>query len=230
MPIIDQPNNAKAVEMLQQKLLRDPQAFAVVVVGPSGVGKTTVCREVLKVESDVFRCATTTTRPPRPEEIEGVERHFVSHEAFLALQKQDVFIEQAEVHGHLYGATLDAVYAAMQNGRVMLMDVDVQGMVTWKKALKERCVTVFVLPPSLDKLKERLVSRQTENESHLQLRMENATEELRQADLCDYIIINDQVPEAVAHLRAIIQAERFRSFRMEKHLYQLGLKQSETNG
>jgi guanylate kinase len=219
----DQNDNVLAVKALQQQLAQDPGAFAVVVAGPSGVGKTTLCRRVLDVEKDVRRCVTTTTRPPRAEEKEGVERHFVSHSEFLKMIKQGAFIEHAEVHGQLYGASLEAVYAAMKDGRVMLMDVDVQGVVTWQKALGDRCVTIFVLPPSVEKLEERLASRQTETGSEFQLRMKNAIKELRQASLCDYIIINAHLLDTVEHLRGIIQAERHRASRMQMHLSDLGL-------
>lgn len=222
MRLVEKIDNTHAVEALQKRLLENPRAFAVVVAGPSGVGKTTVCRDVLKAESDVYRCVTTTTRRPRSEEKEGVERHFVSHEAFLAMLEKGAFIEYAEVHGHLYGATLDAVDVAMQDGHVMLMDVDVQGVATWQKALGERCVTVFILPPTLEKLEERLASRQTETASNFQLRMKNAIEELRQASLCDYIIVNDNLSDAVISLQTIIRAERHRTPRMQAHLDQLG--------
>lgn len=221
--VADQTDNARAIDALQQRLLQDPTAFAVVVAGPSGVGKTTLCRHVLDAEKDVQRCVTTTTRSPRADEKEGVERHFVSVAVFRAMLEDGAFIEHAEVHGHLYGATLDAVYAAMSGGHVMLMDVDVQGVATWQKALGERCITVFILPPSLEKLSERLLLRQSETDSNFQLRMKNAAEELRRAALCDYIIVNDQVPDAVAQLRSIIQAERQRATRMQKYLAQLCL-------
>ena len=225
--IVDQKDNTQAVTALRERLLQDPGAFAVVVVGPSGVGKTTLCREVLKVECDVHRCVTTTTRVPRKNEKEGVERHFVSHNDFEKMLEDGVFIEHAEVHGHLYGATLDAVYAAMKDGRVMLMDVDVQGVVTWQKALQDRCVTVFILPPTLEKLAERLHTRQTESDSDFQLRMTNAIDELRKAALCDYIVVNDQLSSAVAQLRSIIQAERHKASRMQMYLNHLGIDKKE---
>lgn len=225
---VDQMDNTRTIKALQKRLLQDSGAFAIVVAGPSGVGKTTLCREVLKVECDVHRCVTTTTREPRNNEKEGVERHFVSHNDFKKKLGEGAFIEHAEVHGHWYGATLDAVYAAMKDGRVMLMDVDVQGVVTWQKALGERCVTVFILPPTLEKLAERLRTRQTETDSEFQLRMKNAIEELRQASLCDYIVVNDQLSSAVAQLRSIIQAERHKASRMQMYLTHLGISKEET--
>ncbi|MBT3603613.1 MAG: guanylate kinase [Candidatus Latescibacteria bacterium] len=216
-------DNVPALKALLEKLSQDPSAFAVIVAGPSGVGKTTLCRELLKTESDAQRCVTTTTRPARMGEVDGVERHFVSLETFENMLRNGALIEHAEVHGHFYGASLDAVYAAMKDGRMMLMDVDVQGVSSWQKSLGDRCVTVFVLPPSLQILEERLASRQTETESTFQLRMKNAIEELHQAPLCDYIIVNDQLCDSVADLKAIIQTERRRASRMQAYLSHLGL-------
>lgn len=202
------------VERIRQKLSDNPTAFAVVVAGPSGVGKTSMCQEVLCADSSVRRCVTTTTRPPRGDEIQDVARHFVTVAQFEAMQKRGDFIESAEVHGHLYGATFDAVAKAMSGGQVMLMDVDVQGVAAWKKVLGNRCVTVFVVPPSLDVLEKRLNARQTESASAFRLRMENAVSELIQAKNSDYVIVNDKLEQAIADLLAIIRAERRRTRRM----------------
>lgn len=223
MAIVDRHNSNQAITDLQKKLGVDPKAFAVVVAGPSGVGKTTICRRILVQNPDIKRCVTTTTRKPRQEETEGVERHFVSAKAFQDMLAKGQFVEHAEVHGHLYGATLDAVYAAMKGGHVMLMDVDVQGVVAWKETLKDRCVTVFVLPPSLETLEKRLADRESETESHFELRMNNAIEELRQAQICDYIIVNDDLEDAVLHLQSIIDGERHKSVRMQDPLEKLGI-------
>ncbi len=198
----------------RQKLTRDPTAFAVVVAGPSGVGKTSICQGVLRADSGVQRCVTTTTRPPRAGEVDGVSRHFVTPAQFEAMQKRGEFIESAEVHGHLYGATCDAVARALCGGRVMLMDVDVQGVAIWQEVLKDRCVTVFVLPPSLDVLAERLAARGTERARAFNIRMENAALELSRAKNSDYMVVNDQLEHAIADLQAIIRAERRRTRRM----------------
>lgn len=225
MEISTSKDNTPALNALLEKLSKDLDAFAVVVAGPSGVGKTTLCREVLDTESDVRRCVTTTTRPVREGEVDGVARHFVSLDKFENMLKNGAFIEHAKVHEHFYGASLDAVYAAMKDGRVMLMDVDVQGISAWQQALGDRCVTVFILPPSLQILEERLASRQTETESTFQLRMKNAIKELHQAPLCDYIIVNDRLSDSVADLKAIIQTERHRASRMQMYLSHLGIAQ-----
>lgn len=202
------------VERIRQNLSDNPAAFAVIVAGPSGVGKTSMCQEVLRADPGVRRCVTTTTRPPRDDEIEGVARHFVTVAQFEAMQKRGDFVESAKVHGHLYGATFDAVAKALNGGQVILMDVDVQGVAAWKKVLGDRCVTVFVVPPSLDVLAERLNARQSESTSAFRLRMENAVSELVQAKNSDYVVVNDKLEQAIADLLAIIHAERQRTRRM----------------
>ena len=202
------------VGQIRQKLSDSPDAFAVIIAGPSGVGKTSMCQGVLRADSSVRRCVTTTTRPPRDDEVEGLARHFVTVAQFEAMQKRGDFVESAEVHGHLYGATFDAVAKAMTGGQVMLMDVDVQGVAAWKKVLGDRCVTVFVVPPSLDVLAERLNARQSESASAFRLRMENAASELVQAKNSDYVVVNGKLEKAIADLLAIIHAERRRTRRM----------------
>ena len=202
------------VGLIRQKLSDNPAAFAVAVAGPSGVGKTSMCQGVLRADSSVQRCVTTTTRPPREDEIQGIARHFVTVAQFEAMQKRGDFIESAEVHGHLYGATFDAVAKALCSGQVMLMDVDVQGVTAWKKVLGDRCVTVFVVPPSLDMLAKRLNARQSESASAFRLRMENAVSELVQAKNSDYVVVNDKLEQAIADVLAIIRAERRRTRRM----------------
>ncbi|MCE2432273.1 MAG: guanylate kinase [Candidatus Latescibacteria bacterium] len=199
---------------IRQKLSDSPSAFAVIVAGPSGVGKTSMCQGVLRVNSGVQRCVTTTTRPPRDDEVEGLARHFVTVAQFEAMQKRGDFVESAEVHGHFYGATFDAVAKAMSGGQVMLMDVDVQGVAAWNEVLGDRCVTVFVMPPSLDVLAERLNARQSESASAFRLRMENAVSELVQAKNSDYVVVNNKLEKAIADLLAIIRAERQRTRRM----------------
>lgn len=202
------------IERMRQKLSDNPAAFAVVVAGPSGVGKTSMCQGVLHADSGIRRCVTTTTRPPRDDEVEGVARHFVTVAQFEAMQKRGDFVEAAEVHGHLYGATFNAVAKSLCSGQVMLMDVDVQGVAAWKKVLGDRCVTVFVVPPSLDVLAERLNARLSESASAFRLRMKNAVSELVRAKHSDYVVVNDKLEHAIADLLSIIRAERQRTRRM----------------
>ena len=215
---------SESTRALRQKMADDPGAFVLAVAGPSGVGKTSVCEAVLNAESQVNRCITTTTRSPRSDEVPGVARHFVSGEEFQTMHKRGDFVESAKVHGHFYGATFDAVAKALSGGQVMLMDVDVQGVATWQKVLADYCVTVFIIPPSLDVLAQRLKARQSEGESTFNLRMDNAISELSQAHLADYIVVNDVLENSIADLHAIIRAERRRAVHMQERLQGLGLE------
>lgn len=206
--------NARTTHVLREKMVCDPGAFAVVVAGPSGVGKTTICQRVLNADPNVRRCVTTTTRSPRQGEIDGVDRHFVSELVFRNMLEQGEFLEYAQVHGHWYGASIEAVLEALSGGHVLLMDVDVQGVRTWVDVLDDRCVTVFVLPPSLEALSLRLSQRQSESRDIFQLRMDNAIEEMRQAASYDYLIVNEELRCAADDLNAIIRAERNRARRL----------------
>jgi guanylate kinase len=222
-------NVSDAGRALRQKSVDNPDAFAVVLAGPSGVGKTSMCEAVLGAEADVRKCVTTTTRPKRMDEVDGVSRHFVSVDKFKTMLKRGEFVENAGVHGYLYGATFDAVSEALSGGRVMLMDVDVQGVATWQRVLEDRCVTVFVVPPSLEVLAERLAARESEAESTFNLRMENAIAELRQSNTGDFIIVNDKLENAVSDLRAIVRAERRRTSRMVLSVLDLGSTDSHSS-
>lgn len=173
-----------------------------------------MCQGVLRADPKVQRCVTTTTRPQRAGEVDGVSRHFVTVTEFEAMKARGDFVECAEVYGHHYGATFDAVARALNGGQVMLMDVDVQGVANWRAVLKDRCVTVFVLPPSVDVLAERLAVRQTEGAVAYGRRMENARFELSQAKNSDYLVVNDVLENAIADLQAIIRAEKRRTQRV----------------
>ncbi len=157
---------------------------------------------------------TTTTRPMRPGEVDGEDYHFVSEEVFQEKLDRGAFVEWAEVYDYRYGATADAASQALSGGGAMLLDVDVQGAETWKQVLEDQCVTVFVLPPSIELLRGRLEGRRTEEARALRRRMENARRELARADRYDYLIVNDDLATAISELRAIIRAERQRSWRM----------------
>jgi guanylate kinase len=157
----------------------------------------------------------------RPGEVDGEDYHFVSDEGFQQRLVRGEFVEWAEVYDYRYGATVDAATRALSGGGAMLVDVDVQGAETWKRVLEDQCVTVFVLPPSIEVLRGRLEGRRTEEDRALRRRMENARKELERADRYDYTIVNDDLATAICDLRAIVRAERQRSWRMASILGQV---------
>ena len=199
----------------------DTRSFVLFVAGPSGVGKTSICQRIIDNDRLVQACVTTTTRPKRSAEVDGVDYQFVSEDAFNRIVEAGEFIEWAEVHGYLYGATSEAVAKALSGGQVMLLDVDVQGIKTWKAALEDRCVTAFVVPPTIDMLKKQLEERKTEDKASFKTRMEDAQKELSEADGFDYLIVNDDLQQAISDLEAIISAERCRPRRMRNALSRL---------
>jgi guanylate kinase len=210
------------IETLRRRLDRDPTSFAVVLSGPAGAGKTSISRGLLARDDALRRCVTTTTRAKRHDETEGVDYHFVSEEAFRSRLKQGYFLEWAEVYGFLYGTTFEAISRALGNGGVLLLVVDVQGTAAWKRLLKERCVSVFVLPPSVNVLEKRLGGRQTEEVAALKRRLKNARMELARAIEFDYLIVNTDLDQAITEVQELIRVERRRPWRTPDLLVEFG--------
>ena len=181
-----------------------------VLSAPSGGGKSTILKKVMADLPGLVFSVSHTTRPPRSGEKDGQDYHFVSREDFLTIQQRDPsgFLEWAEVHGHLYGTSREEVAQHLQAGRDVVLDIDVQGAMQVVKAVDS--VTVFITPPSLVELEQRLRGRGTESEDNIALRLDNAKKELLQRDKYKYLVVNDQLSDAVESLRAVIIAERCR--------------------
>jgi guanylate kinase len=190
-----------------------------VLSAPSGAGKTTLARTLLAAEPSARLSVSTTTRPPRPQETEGKDYHFVDSASFQQMVAAGAFAEWAEVHGFHYGTSRAAVQRALaEHGALTLFDIDVQG----GKALKEQypdAVTVFILPPGPEVLAERLRSRQTESREAIERRLAAArTEIARGLAEYDYLVVNRKVEESCAELQAIVRAERGRIARFPREL------------
>jgi guanylate kinase len=177
------------------------------LAAPSGGGKTTLCRMLLEKYPDLCLSISFTTRAPRGAERNGVEYNFVSEANFQELIGKSSFIEWAKVHGNFYGTSRDFLEQQSLGGKVVLLDVDVQGVESLKKAFGERCLSVFVLPPSMSELEKRLRSRQTESEEKLQERMRNAQEEIAHAPKFDHRIVNEDLQASFRELCAIVERE-----------------------
>lgn len=185
----------------------------VVVSGPSAVGKDTILNELLSaplsLRRPVRRCVTTTTRPPRAEEREGVDYHFVSVSQFHEIAQRDGFLEYANVFGNWYGTPIDWVAAQRKSGTDVILKIDVQGA----QAIRERvpdALLVFLRPPSLEELERRLRARATETEEQIARRLLDARNELAQLPHYDYVVVNDQIEDAITDMRAILRAEHCR--------------------
>ncbi len=189
--------------------LRKSKGLLFVISGPSGVGKGTLLQHLIKELPDLNFSISVTTRPPRPGEVHGVHYFFVSKEEFYRMRDEGKLLEWAEVHGNLYGTPKEFVMSKLADGHDVIMDIDVQG---GKKVLTQMpdSVSVFIIPPSLEELRKRLIHRGTEDESTIELRLRNAIWELGHAENYRYIVMNDKLTDAIEKLKAIIQAERLR--------------------
>jgi len=181
--------------------------FLLVVTGPSGAGKGTLVEHVLSQRPDCVFSVSATTRPRRSTEVEGRDYLFLSPDEFLQREAQGYFLETAEVHGHLYGTPVEPVDARMREGKVVVLDVDVQGGASVRR-VRPDAVTVFVYPPSLDALRARLESRGTDAPDVIEERLRNAPGELAQMSHYRYVIMNDDLQRAVTALLAIHDSER----------------------
>ncbi len=198
--------------------MKGPFAFRrrgmiLVVSAPSGAGKTTLTRRLLKTFPDLSLSVSYTTRPARAHEVQGQDYCFVSEEEFLRLQSSGAFAEWARVHGFLYGTPRAPLEAALATGRDIVLDIDVQGARQIRKIYPE-AVLVFVLPPSWEELERRLRLRRTETEEAIEGRLLRAREEARELPHYDYWLINDELDRAVKVLESIVRAEKARVSRI----------------
>jgi guanylate kinase len=189
--------------------LSERTPLVIVVSAPSGAGKTSVVDRVLAEMPDVLFSVSHTTRPPRGRERDGVQYHFVTREAFVALREAGGLLEWAEVHGNLYGTGMAEVEKARELGRDLLLDLDVQGATEVRRRIPD-AVTVFVLPPSFEALERRLRGRGEDDEETIRRRLAAAGREIDAFARYDYAIVNDDLGRCVAEFRSIVTAERCR--------------------
>ncbi len=193
-----------------------PCGLLVIVSSPSGGGKGTLIRRALKTVPDLGYSVSFTTRPPRKGEIDGRDYHFISGEEFEAMIGAAEFLEWAHVHGQRYGTGRAEVRRELAEGRDIILEIDVQGAQSVRALVPEAVVSVFILPPSFEVLRERLIARGSERPGELALRLHNARGEVEHYREFDYVIINDDATRASAQLASIIYAERARRERQEQ--------------
>jgi len=180
--------------------------FPIILSAPSGGGKTTIAHELLRRRSDVGYSVSCTTRKPRAGEKDGIDYYFLSRDEFLRRRAAGDFAESAEVHGNLYGTLRSEIDRVLGTGRHVVMDIDVQGARQMRQAFGSS-VTVFVLPPSGEVLLERLRARKTESPEQLVARLHSALRELRAIEEYEYVMVNDDLDQAVRRVSAILDAE-----------------------
>jgi guanylate kinase len=185
-----------------------------VVSSPSGGGKGTIIRHVLDVVENLSYSVSFTTRAPRQTEVDGREYFFVNRETFDEMVAAREFLEWARVHGNFYGTSKRQIIEETAAGSDIILEVDVQGAASVRQLLMDS-VSIFILPPSYEVLRQRLIARGTDSPAELEVRLRNAPEELKQYSTFDYVIINDEIERASAQLASIIYAERARCMRQE---------------
>ncbi|MBC7320379.1 guanylate kinase [bacterium] len=184
-----------------------------IISGPSGVGKGTVIKEVLKLVPDINLSISYTTRPPRKNETNGKEYFFVSEEEFNRMIERGEFLEWARVHGNLYGTPKRYIEERLKNNEDVILEIDTQGARQVKKAFPNG-VFIFILPPSIDELLKRLHKRGTEKEEEIQIRLNNAKEEFKEWEWYNYTVINESIQLTGEIIASIIKAERCRTSRL----------------
>jgi guanylate kinase len=180
--------------------------FPLILSSPSGGGKTTIARQLLDRRNDVGYSVSATTRKPRPGETGGTDYYFLSRDEFLAKQAAGEFAESAEVHGNLYGTLKTEIGRILGHGKHVIMDIDVQGARQIRQAFPQS-VTVFVLPPSGQVLLDRLRARKSESPQQLVVRLNSALQELRAVEEYEYVVVNDDLDQAVQRVGSILDAE-----------------------
>jgi guanylate kinase len=185
-----------------------------VVSSPSGGGKGTLIRHVLEVVDNLSYSVSYTTRAPRLGEVNGREYFFVSREVFDEMVAAGEFLEWACVHGNFYGTAKRQIAEETAAGLDIILEVDVQGAASVRQLLMDS-VSIFILPPSPEVLRQRLLTRGTDSPEELEIRLRNAPDELKQYSAFDYVIINDEIKKAAHQLASIVYAERARCMRQE---------------
>ncbi len=181
-----------------------------VLSGPSGAGKSTIIEAASKEIGDYYFSVSTTTREPRDGEVDGVDYYFVSKEEFEEGIKRGDFLEYAKVHNNYYGTSLKPVIEALNNDKLVIFDIDVQGHRLVRKALGEIVVSAFITPPSLQELKSRLMDRNLDNIDIINRRLENAKDEIKAINEYDFVIINDDLERAKDEFVAIAKSARLK--------------------
>lgn len=199
-----------------------PKGLLFVVSGPSGAGKGTICRRLLQ-KMDIDLSISMTTRKPRPQEVEGENYYFISEEEFLEIIKNDGFLEYAKVYGNYYGTPKEMVTQKLENGRDVVLEIDIQGALQIKASYPDG-IFIFILPPSMAELRKRITGRGSETENDINLRLGETLKEVAYIDKYDYCVVNGEIDEAVNRVAAIIIAEHSK---ISEDIYELIEKYKE---
>lgn len=196
-----------------EHLLRSDAAFAVVMSGPSGVGKTSLVDHLLRLDPRCIRSVSATTRPPRTDERDGDSYSFMSEERFEAMKAGGALAESAVYNGFWYGTPKDFLDAKLRAGLSVVLNIEVQGGAQVRANYPD-AVLVFVIPPSWEELRQRLLGRRTESPDAVEARIRRGREEILFAEEYDYVVVNDDIDRCAEEIAVILRAERRRSSRL----------------
>ncbi|WP_152045568.1 guanylate kinase [Aureimonas psammosilenae] len=186
------------------------RGIMLILSSPSGAGKSTIAHNLLETDNRFSLSVSVTTRQRRPSEIAGRHYHFIKQDEFERLRAGDALLEWAEVHGNLYGTPRDPAETAMREGRDMLFDIDWQGAEQLQAKAKSDIVSVFILPPTMEELRKRLMRRAEDSKDTIEKRLKNARREIERWTDYDYVVVNHDLTQAFTEVQAIVAAERLK--------------------
>lgn len=192
------------------------KGILIVISGPSGAGKGTICKELLE-KHNLHLSVSATTRSPREGEVHGENYFFLSREEFLNKVEENDFIEYAEVYGNLYGTPKSGVQQMLDDGKDVILEIDIQGALKVKDNVSDG-VFIFILPPSMEELKQRIIKRGSETPESLMTRFKSAYQEINYVSKYNYAVVNDTVESAVEKIESILVAEKCRVDRMKEKI------------
>lgn len=190
------------------------KGLLIVVSGPSGAGKDTICQKLIKDDSNIWMSVSMTTRKPRPLEKDGVDYFFVSKEDFLNKINDNTFLEYASYNDNYYGTPKDKVEEKLNEGKDVILVIDINGAINIKKIIPS-ALFIFIMPPDMETLKNRLIGRKTESKDKVVERFITAYNEVNNYKKYNYVVVNDKVEDAVNKVKSIIQSEKCRVDRIE---------------
>lgn len=179
----------------------------IVLASPSGGGKSTIAKHIRTAFPDIMFSVSVTTRQKRPGETEGKEYYFKTKDEFLRLVQQNEFIEYEEIFGNYYGTLKSEIQKAISDNSRLIFDIDVLGALSIKRLFPENALLIFIAPPSIDVLENRLKSRETETEEQIHIRLQRASVEMNKMSEFDYVIINDKLEDALQEAESIVRQE-----------------------
>lgn len=190
------------------------KGLLIVVSGPSGAGKDTICQKLIKENSNIWMSVSMTTRKPRPLEKDGVDYFFVSKEDFFNKINDNTFLEYASYNDNYYGTPKDKVEEKLNEGKDVILVIDINGAINIKKIIPS-ALFIFIMPPDMEALKNRLIGRKTESKDKVVERFITAYNEVNNYKKYNYVVVNDKVEDAVNKVKSIIQSEKCRVDRIE---------------